>query len=480
MKPRTLALLLAALVVTIAVAYLSVLNRDLLVQPFWLTGVPGSGWNVPLFLVVLAVFLSGFLPVVVRMMVETVRRDLTERRARRESRAQESLDQTFRRAVDLIEDGQPTRAIRELEVVLAARPDDFSALLAHGSALRSLGRSGEAVRSHQRAAETYPRSVAVQYALAADFEAAGDETTAEEIRNRILRDFPSRGLAVLRERRAQAVAAGDWRHASRYQDEIDALLDSAGESQRKSPEIRLGLDYQRAVTLLEEERPDDAVEVLQDLIERDPGFRPARVLLGEARLLQGRPDEAVAAWRMGFVETGSPTFLLRIEDHFIENEEPQEAIDTLRELIASRPEDVLARFFLGRLYYRLEMHDDAWRTLAPLEERVESSPTYHFLLGRIHERRGEIAKAVERFERSARLLGVRNAEFACSECDHRYGEWMDRCEECGAWGTVELSVDHQGPSPESLGKALVPVWEESVLEATERAESAAPDREPRE
>jgi predicted Zn-dependent protease len=457
-RPRTFAILLAALLVTIVVAFLSVLNRELLVQPFWLTGVPGSGWNVPLFVVLLAVFLSGFLPVVIRMLVETVRRDLAERRARRESRAAESLDQTYRRAVDLLEDGQPTRAIRELEVVLATRPDDFSALLAHGTALRALGRAQEAVRSHQHAAEAYPRSVAVQYALATDFETGDDAATAEEIRNRILREFPGRGLAVLRERRAKTVRVGDWRRASRYQDEIDALLESAGESQQ-SLEIRLGLDYQRAVTLLEEERPDDAVEVLAGLVARSPEFLPARVLLGEARLLQGRPEAAVDAWRQGFERTGSPTFLLRIEDHFIESEQPQQAIDTLRELIAGRPDDVVARFFLGRLYYRLEMHDDAWRTLAPLEDRVDTSPTYHFLLGRIHERRGEVAKAAERFQRSARLLGVRDAEFVCRQCDHRYGEWMDRCEECGSWGTVELSVEHEGLSPETLGVAPVPVWE---------------------
>ena len=459
MRPRTFAILLAALFVTILVAFLSVLNRELLVQPFWLTGVPGSGWNVPLFLVLLAVFLSGFLPVVVRMLVETVRRDLAERRARRESRAAESLDQTYRRAVDLLEDGQLARAVRELEVVLAARADDFSSLLAHGTALRDLARPEEALRSHQRAADAYPRSVAVQYALAADFEAAGETATAEEIRNRILRDFPGRGLTVLRQRRARAVAARDWRLASRYQDEIDALLESAGESRRKSPEVRLGLDYQRAVILLEEERADDAIEVLSGLVERRPGFVPARVLLGEALLLQGRPEEAVLTWRDGFERTGSSTFLLRIEDHFIETEQPQQAIDTLRELIASRPDDVLARFFLGRLYYRLEMHDDAWRTLAPLEDRVDSSPTFHFLLGRIHERRGELARAAERFQRSARLLGVRDAEFSCSRCAARYGEWMDRCESCGSWGTVELSVDHQELDPESLGVAPVAVWE---------------------
>ena len=37
---------------------------------------------------------------------------------------------------------------------------------------------------------------------------------------------------------------------------------------------------------------------------------------------QDRENEAVAAWREGYAETGSPIFLQRIEDHFIEQEEP--------------------------------------------------------------------------------------------------------------------------------------------------------------
>jgi predicted Zn-dependent protease len=428
------------------------------VQPFWLTGVPGAGWNVPLFVVLLALFLSGFLPVVSRMLIETVRRDLAERRARRESRAEESLDQTFRRAVDLLEDGQISRGARELEVVLASRPDDFSALLAYGTALRTLARAEEAVRVHQHAGEIYPRSVAVQYALAGDFDASGDRRTGDEIRNRIVREFPSRGLAVLRERRSRAVTAGDWRAANRLQDEIDALLESLGETHRRTPEVRQGLNYQRAVALLEEERPADAIVVLDGLVEQEPTAVAPRILLGEARLAQGNDEVAVSTWREGFEATGSPTFLLRIEDHFIENEDPQGAIDTLRALIADREDDLLARFFLGRLYYRLEMHDDAWRTLAPLEDRLATSPTFHFLLGRIHERRGEIARAAERFQKSARLLGVRDSEFACRSCGRRYGEWMDRCQGCGAWSSVDLAFDQERLTPEALGLAPVPVW----------------------
>ena len=51
--------------------------------------------------------------------------------------------------------------------------------------------------------------------------------------------------------------------------------------------------------------------------------------------------------------------------------------------------DTLARFYLGKLYFRLEMLDDALSVLSrPRRPVATYAPTLHYLLGRIHERRG--------------------------------------------------------------------------------------------
>jgi tetratricopeptide (TPR) repeat protein len=174
--------------------------------------------------------------------------------------------------------------------------------------------------------------------------------------------------------------------------------------------------------------------------------------------MSGDDDQALADWRRGFEATGSPVFLQRIEDHFIERENPLLAIETLHGLIADSRSDLLPRFFLGRLYYRLEMHEEALKVLAGLEDRIRKSPTFHYLLARIRERRGEMQKAVESYRSSVRESGLRSAEYTCGLCRTRFEIWQARCAACGSWNSIELDFDEESVSAEALGVRKVPMW----------------------
>ena len=134
------------------------------------------------------------------------------------------------------------------------------------------------------------------------------------------------------------------------------------------------------------------------------------------------------------------------------------AIETLRALIATAGNDLLPRFYLGRLYYRLEMLEEATKQLGAIEERIKSSPTYHFLLGRIHHRRGDLQKAVESFGACLRQLDIGSAEYLCWVCHHRYADWRDSCSRCGSWNSVDLNFEEERLSAEELGVLEVPVW----------------------
>ena len=443
MKLRTFLGILLALFVVIAVAYLSTLNPDLLSQRFAVS----ENLSLPVYSVFIIVFLLGFLPAVGVLVIRTLRQELAQRRQRKLDREQKSTRGSFRRAVDLETDGQYTRAAAELESCLVERPEDFSALLAYGEVLRRSGRVEEALEVHRRASVLYPRSVAVLYQLADDYEARGETEVGGQIRDRILRDFPGLGLAELRRRRDLSLLARDWRESTRLQEKIDGLLAAGGVP--VSPEtvpdedrlLHLGLTYQRAADAVEADQYDEALRLLDEVLTADPEFIPGLMLRGEIDLIQERPDAAVESWRKAFEGTGKALFLLRIEDHFIEREEPLEAIENLHRVIADGDSDLVPRFFLGRLYYRLEMLDEALRVLSPLIERVEQSPTLFYLLARIHKRRGEMGQAVECYQACVRQAGLGAADFFCAACKARSAEWTDRCEECGAWGSIELRFD---------------------------------------
>lgn len=446
-----------AAVLIFYIAFLTPLNFEVLVeQRFHLN----SDTSIPVYAALLVVFLAGLLPPAILLAIQALRRDLAARRARRRSREVGSLDQRFRRAVDFHDDGQWKNAAAELEVLLSERPDDFTTLLRYGEVLRHQGKTTEALEVHRRASVLYPRSVALLYQLSEDYEALGDATAGREIRNRILRDFPGQGLQVLRRRRDGAMAFGDWNEAIRWHDKAVAMLRESGDDEALEREAGtyLGLTYQRGVALLEKERPEDASQIFRRLLEKEPRFVPAGIMLGEAELMLDNEDAALSRWRLGFKETGSPVFLMRIEDYFIEIEEPARAIETLRSLIAKADNDLMLRFFLGRLYYRLEMHDEALKVLEGIGERMDAAPVYHYLLGRIRHRRNDQKGAMARYLACLQRLGVSNSTFLCHSCDTRTDEWLDRCETCGSWNSVDLDIQEEQLTAEEIGLIDRPVW----------------------
>lgn len=455
MRLRTFASILFALAVVVSVSYLSNLNEEFLSQRFALT----SSTSVPLYGVLIAVFLAGFLPAVSVLLVQSLKRDLADRRERRLSRQAKSRRGSFRRGIDYRADGQWGKAASEFEALLAEQPEDFGTLLYYGEALRKLGQVDEAIEIHRRLSVLYPQGVAVLYQLAKDYEARGDTQVASEIHERLLRDFPGQGLTILRQRRDEALLAKEWSRASQLQDQIDAMLEEGGGRATETElEAKRGLYYEAAVEALNSDRHAAAIAACDVLLEKTPDFLPARILRGEALLAKGDEDQAVEVWRQSFLETGRPVFLQRIEDHFIEGEDPLRAIETLQALIAEADNDLLPRFFLGRLYYRLEMHDEAHRVLSALAGRVRNSPTYHYLVGRIQERRGEKEKALEAYRTALLQSGIRRAEYVCGGCGARRPDWADRCDECGAWSSFELDFEEEQLSPEALGIHERPVW----------------------
>jgi tetratricopeptide (TPR) repeat protein len=453
MRVRTFLGVLFGLAAIGVLLFLSHQNREVLAQPFAL----GSLATIPVHTALVAAFVLGFLPPALSLLLGTIRQELEARERRARQREEDSLAAAFRRGVDCQFDGQMVRAASELGIAAQGRPEDFPVLLRHGEVLRQAGRFDEAIEAHHRLSVLYPSNVTPLYQLAEDYEAKGETEVAREIRNRILRDFAGFGLAVLVRRRNAALASGQLEVAAELQGQVEDLRGATPVSAEEG-RVALGLEYQRGVVELEGERVEPAIARFRAVLAREPRFLPAAIMLGEAELVREDEPAALERWIEGYEQTGSPVFLQRIEDHFIEGGEPVRAIETVRRLIARAKNDLLPRFFLGRLYYRLEMHEEALRVLAGIADRVGGSPTYHYLLARIHERHGDVGKALAAYQTSSHQSGVPQNEYRCRLCRSVHPEWRDRCETCGAWNSIELDFEEENIPPALLGVLETPVW----------------------
>ena len=100
------------------------------------------------------------------------------------------------------------------------------------------------------------------------------------------------------------------------------------------------------------------------------------------------------------------------------------------------PDDLALAVALGRVFFELEMLDEAADQFEKVEVRVPGSPVVHALLGAVFERRGETREAFEEYRRALQLGHAFDWPHRCSACGAIGPMWQDRCAQCQRWNTL--------------------------------------------
>jgi tetratricopeptide (TPR) repeat protein len=312
-------------------------------------------------------------------------------------------------------------------------------------------------RRQQNAARAREGDVAPLYSLVADYQESGAAENAKAVLNRIIAMDPKRSLNAYRQFRAICVREGAWDKAWEIQQRIEELLSGLGRPPRSEKKHHLAIRLMLARRHVDEGRPRDAIGVLRRIIRMEPAFVPAHLRLGRALTALGQPESAVEAWEEGWQATGHPIFLTTIEDHYLREEQPRRAIEALKSAVWKSRQDILPRFFLGKLYLRLEMLDEALAEFSRLRGRVAHFPALHYSLARIHERHGNYREAIRELETLLSQAEPLRAEYACATCARRYPEWTEHCERCGEWNTIGVDFREER-GVEELGLSSAPVY----------------------
>jgi lipopolysaccharide biosynthesis regulator YciM len=132
-----------------------------------------------------------------------------------------------------------------------------------------------------------------------------------------------------------------------------------------------------------------------------------------------------------------------LEEIFIAASQPDDAIAFFKKLSNQYPDDVMPLFTLGKLYYRLEMIEDARGIFDKLATVIDYSPTLEFFIAKTEVKEGRLKDSVKRMKDIIRKTHLLDLEYSCRKCGHRSLKWLDRCPECGSWNCMHLAADNE-------------------------------------
>lgn len=370
------------------------------------------------------------------------------RRDRKDKKGQE-VGAIYREGVGRLLSGDVKKAHALLQKALDKDPVRIEAYIAMASVHMQEGQNEEAINLLLKAKNIDPKSLEVLFKLATTYEEIGrDDEATETYRNILALEKDNRkAMRCLRELH---ITHDRWNDALELQKRI--LKVGPGSNRlNEEKEKNLSLRYEVARQALETGEIDKAKTDLKEIIKEDADFVPARVSLGDAYLEQDRSEDAVKVWQEGYKALGKSVFLSRIEDLYLENEDPSALLNIYKAFVDQRDNDMVLRLFYGKLCLRLEMVDEALEQLYAVESTGVETPQLHLLLAEAHRRRNRVDESVDQYKKALGVDGRLRINYVCDTCSSIAEEWHSRCSGCGSWGTFSVAGRQQ------ILNALIPV-----------------------
>jgi lipopolysaccharide biosynthesis regulator YciM len=340
-------------------------------------------------------------------------------------------------------------AISLLQKVLALEPNHIRALMSLGNTFRKQKHYNEAIRLHRKARLLEEGNLEILFTLSKDLEEAKRFEEAVQSLEEVLKLDSTNPTALYRLRDIY-VRAGKWLDAHAIQ---ERLL-KAGLPERElrvETQVMAGLKYEVGRAYMEKGDRDHSRRYFKEAIKLDKGYLPARIGFGESLIREGKLRQAAETWQKSYVKTGNPVFLQRLEELYLEMGEPGEMIRIYHEALARSNMHPSLKLALGKLYYRLEMIDDAFDLLSTLEGVYDPTGDLHKMMASLYIRKGNSEAALMAIQEG--LGGSRPGAmmFACSACRHETREWTGRCPQCGRWNTIDAlaAIGPAQPASES-------------------------------
>ena len=368
-----------------------------------------------------------------------VKRFLSSLRVQREQKKRSRIQELYTKGLNSMLAKRNPEATSFFEKVLAIDPNHVDTLLRMGISQLREKNPQEAILLHQKALSLDNSNQEVLFSLAADYEEAKRYDDALKVYREILAKDSSNLTALIRMRDLHQ-RLNQWEDLYEAQRRLLANPLSPGEQEVEHRRL-VGFKYEFGRSLLEAGDMERAKKIFRGVIKLDKDFIPAYLGLGEVYFEEDKVKEAAELWEKAYKMTSSILLLHRLEDLYLKQGEPGKAIEIYTQALSWKPQDIQLKFFLGKLYYRLEMIDEAFDILSSVDWGDKEFPDVHKLLGNIYLRRGSLGLASSEFKKA---LGFRKQiiiPYVCSSCDFRTTDWSGRCPNCGKWNSFGVNLE---------------------------------------
>jgi len=372
-------------------------------------------------------------------LLRDVKRFLRSLKVQREQKKRLKIQELYTKGLNSMLAKRNAEANLFFQKVLAIDPNHVDALLRMGISQLREKNPQEAILLHQKALSLDNDNQEVMFSLAADYEEAKRYDDALEMYNKILSKDASNLTALIRMRDLYQ-KLNYWEELYETQRRLLAHPVSSSEQEVEHRKL-VGFKYEHGRSLLEAGDLERAKKIFRGVIKLDKDFIPAYLGLGEVYIEEDKISDASELWEKAYKMTSSTLLLHRLEDLYLKLGEPGKAIELYKQAMNWKPQDIKIKFFLGKLYYRLEMVDEAFDTLSSVDWGDKDFPDVHKLLGNIYLRRGSLGLAASEFKKA---LGFRKQiiiPYTCSNCELRTTDWSGRCPNCGKWNTFGVNLE---------------------------------------
>jgi tetratricopeptide (TPR) repeat protein len=355
-------------------------------------------------------------------------------RSNRLVRRKEKVDALHREGTHAFMSKRTIEAIGLFEKALAMDPNRVDSLLWLGNIYRSEQNYAEAVRLHQHAHRVDDRNIEVLLELGKDLEGAKRYEDALQALQKILKIEPDNLTALIRKRDLH-IRLEKWSDALEIQHRLLKANLPAPEKQAEAS-LLVGCMYEVGRQLLERGHPDKARRYFRGAIKKDRSFLPAYIGLGEILIHEGKTKEAVEILKKVYARTRSVIILHRLEELFLDQSEPSEIIRVYQDALRQDPQNPVLQFYLGKLYYRLEMIDEAFDVLSTIEGPQDQLMDYHKIMANLFLRKQHFEQAIVELKKALSFKKRVVVPYICTQCQQESVEWSGRCRRCARWNTL--------------------------------------------